>query len=476
VLIGCGVAAGMATSYNAPIAGAIFVMEIVLGNFAMDVFAPIVVASVLATIDPLARARRGCDLREQLPRQRPAGPALAADPRVAGCSACCAASAASCSGTAVESLGKRRLPAPATAAAARCMALGGLVVGAIGIFMPETWGNGIEVIESVATVQAPLLRGADAVPLEAGRDGRHRRFRRPRRHLHAEPGDRRRVRRPVRATGSASCTTSRRSNARRSRSSAWPALTAATMHAPVTAVVLVFELTGHYELTLPVMLCSIVASITANLLDEDSYYTAAIKQGRSTCRRPRGPRDPVDVRARRAAQGLRDRARHAPASRRSWQLLASHRGDTIYVQDGTGALVGRIELQDVKSFLNDPSLTAAVIAADLTRPVVTARPDDSIATVMPRFDDPELRGDRGRVAGAGPHLLGRVRHQDVLADARQRSARPATAQHPRLGHRRGGRPARCRRATRCARSRCPTSGSASPSTRCRRRACTVSWS
>ena len=50
VLIGCGVAAGMATSYNAPIAGAIFVMEIVLGNFAMDVFAPIVVASVLATI------------------------------------------------------------------------------------------------------------------------------------------------------------------------------------------------------------------------------------------------------------------------------------------------------------------------------------------------------------------------------------------------------------------------------------------
>jgi CIC family chloride channel protein len=37
VLIGCGIAAGMATSYNAPIAAAIFVMEVVLGNFAMDV-------------------------------------------------------------------------------------------------------------------------------------------------------------------------------------------------------------------------------------------------------------------------------------------------------------------------------------------------------------------------------------------------------------------------------------------------------
>ena len=50
ILLGCGVSAGMACSYNAPIAGAIFVMEAVLGNFAMDVFAPVVVASVLSTM------------------------------------------------------------------------------------------------------------------------------------------------------------------------------------------------------------------------------------------------------------------------------------------------------------------------------------------------------------------------------------------------------------------------------------------
>ena len=54
-------------------------------------------------------------------------------------------------------------------------------------------------------------------------------------------------------------------------------LTAATMHAPVTALVLVFELTGHYELTLPIMLCSIAASITASLLDRDSYYSSVFR-------------------------------------------------------------------------------------------------------------------------------------------------------------------------------------------------------
>ncbi len=50
VLLGCGIAASMATACKAPIAGALFVMEVVLGSFAMDVMAPIIVASVLSTL------------------------------------------------------------------------------------------------------------------------------------------------------------------------------------------------------------------------------------------------------------------------------------------------------------------------------------------------------------------------------------------------------------------------------------------
>src|SRR5262245_29894668 len=49
-LIGSGAAAGMAAAYNAPIGAAMFVMEVVHGNFALEVFGPVVLASVTATM------------------------------------------------------------------------------------------------------------------------------------------------------------------------------------------------------------------------------------------------------------------------------------------------------------------------------------------------------------------------------------------------------------------------------------------
>jgi CIC family chloride channel protein len=49
-LLGCGAAAAVAASFNAPIAGALFAHEVVVGHFAMSAFAPIVIASVVGTI------------------------------------------------------------------------------------------------------------------------------------------------------------------------------------------------------------------------------------------------------------------------------------------------------------------------------------------------------------------------------------------------------------------------------------------
>ncbi|MXU65440.1 chloride channel protein [Oceanomicrobium pacificus] len=49
-LMGCAAAAAVSASFNAPIAGAIFAMEVVLRHFAMHAFAPIVIASVSGTV------------------------------------------------------------------------------------------------------------------------------------------------------------------------------------------------------------------------------------------------------------------------------------------------------------------------------------------------------------------------------------------------------------------------------------------
>ena len=56
-LLGCGVAAAVAASFNAPIAGSFFALEVVVGHYALSAFAPIVIASVTGTL--ISRARYG---------------------------------------------------------------------------------------------------------------------------------------------------------------------------------------------------------------------------------------------------------------------------------------------------------------------------------------------------------------------------------------------------------------------------------
>lgn len=50
ILLGCGVAAAVAASFNAPIAGALFAQEVILSHYALKAFAPVVIASISGTV------------------------------------------------------------------------------------------------------------------------------------------------------------------------------------------------------------------------------------------------------------------------------------------------------------------------------------------------------------------------------------------------------------------------------------------
>ena len=404
----------MATSYNAPIAGAIFVMEAVLGNFAMDVFAPIVVSSVLATMLRHVLMGDGAIYGDVLPRTLSVlswNLILAAVVLGVMCGVGGIMFRHSLRlGRSV--MAGARLPLPLT------MALGGFVVGIIGLWLPETWGNGIEVIKTIARETPPISLIAAlffwkvvATAATIGSGGLGGIFT-PNLVIGAAFGGF--FAYGMRAIGFGAI---HESEVAIFAFVGMAGLTAATMHAPVTSVVLVFELTGHYELVLPVMLCSIVASIVASLIDEDSLYTAALKAKGDLV--PTGLEELAikttyvrDV-MRRDVLTVRDVASFDEVM----GLLANHRGDTLYVLDQHGALTGIIQLQDVKNFINDPSLRSVVIASDLTRPAISITPEDSLATVMPRFDDSDL-GELSVVATGTKQLIGRLRQQDVIAGIR----------------------------------------------------------
>jgi len=408
VLLGCGIAAGMSCAYSAPIAGALFVMEVVLGNFAMDIFAPIVVASVCAILVNQSFLGKWTLFKSDALLDPPV---LVLSAVVLG--GVCAVGSVVFQRTLL--LGRSiftRIGLPLLVT----LPAGGLLIGAIGVWRPEVWGNGRGVIEALTAPGAVPAVGAvaalsvlkmlgTAISTGSGALGGvftpnlvvgaalgsffgslvHAIF--------PGTGDHRVAFALVGMAG----------------------LCSATAHAPITAVLMVFEMTRDYGLMLPLMLCSIVSSVIARLITPDSIYTARL--------RAKGHTDAAGIEELAMSQTfVRDLMRSDVARVTDTETFdavvehfASARRDTVFVVDAKGTLLGHIHLHDVKLYMNDPTLASVVIAGDLSRATPSVTPDESLAQVLPRFDDPEL--DELAVVDAGPtrQLIGRVTRRDVIA-------------------------------------------------------------
>ena len=64
-VLGCAVAAAVSASFNAPLAGALFALEVVLGHYAVRAFAPITIASVIGAV--ISRSHFGDDAAFAIP-------------------------------------------------------------------------------------------------------------------------------------------------------------------------------------------------------------------------------------------------------------------------------------------------------------------------------------------------------------------------------------------------------------------------
>ena len=147
LLVACGAAAGMAAAYNAPITGAIFAAHIVLGNFSMNLFAPLLCASVVASM--LSRSFFGIHLWYVVPNydftsitQLPWFVILGFLAGVLGATFLKLLSFS-------QEIFKKIPPLYLRLAAG-----GGLLVGIIAIGFPEVWGNGYELTNQM--IQRPM--------------------------------------------------------------------------------------------------------------------------------------------------------------------------------------------------------------------------------------------------------------------------------------------------------------------------------
>lgn len=405
VLVGCGAAAGMAAIYNTPIGGALFAMEVILGNFALDIFGPIVIASVLSTF--VARSFRGAAPIYAAPGYTlVSGWELLAYVGLGIVAALVSVLFVHALRLVANAFNRSdRLPAPLRPV------VGMTLVGVLGLYVPYVYGNGFDTITLALHEQLPLylllaLPAAKllATALTAGSGGSGGLFT-PSLFLGALVGG---------GYGWAV-------------HAMWPdvtgpygayaavgmaAIAAGTSHAPISAILILFEFTGNYDLILPLMLAAITSSLLSRKLSRHSIYTDSLAR--------RG----VDLSLRMeeavlAGVSARDLLRQDTETlhlddpyRTVVDRFLNTRRQRLFVVDGEGRLQGAVSLHDIKHTLANPEQPAT--AAELMVPAPAAlHENDRLHRAAEAFAQQDF--ERLPVVGDGGRYLGLLAKRDLLA-------------------------------------------------------------
>jgi len=149
-LLGCGVAAAVSASFNAPIAGVLFAHEVILGHYSKRSFIPIVISSVAGTI--LSRMHFGADAAFSIPDYQITS--LLELPAFALLGLTCGVVAILFQ---FSLIGTDYVARHVTMPLWTRPAIGGLMIGAIGVVFPQILGVGYEATDQALKNQLPLI-------------------------------------------------------------------------------------------------------------------------------------------------------------------------------------------------------------------------------------------------------------------------------------------------------------------------------
>jgi len=416
LLVACGAAGGIAATFNAPIAGVFFALEVILRDFQTESFGVVVLSSVTASA--IGRVAFGSAAFLRLPQfQLHSGGEylLYALLGLLGAAVGVAFIRLLYGG---EDLADRVWRGPAWLRPAA----GGLLLGLLLLAVPQMYGVGYPVLD--AAVAGHYVIGFLIVLLAAKVVATT---------LTLAIGGSGGVFAPSLFMGA--MLGSSFGQAFHSLIPGWVtapgayglvgmgAVFAAAARAPITAVLIIFELTGDYAIILPLMLAVVVATGLSMLVTGDTIYTLKLRRrGVDLAARPSsGPMQVMTVR-----EAMRPIPRSVPRElplARLAELLSSGDEQALPVVDGAGRLVGVVSVDDLEPALTDTG--GPDTAGDLARPVPELRADSALETAARLLGDSEEAG-LPVLGPEGRGVVGWVTHRDVLRaylQGRRRQAR-----------------------------------------------------
>ncbi len=361
VLVGCGAAAGIAATFNAPLAGVLFSIELILLELKTRSFVPLVIASTFATI--ISRIFLGAEPMIRVPPYQFRSPYELVLYLFLGLFAALVGYIEIVSLYGTESVFDRMKIHPILKPA-----LGGLLLGAIALWLPNILGTGYSTVGEVVNLQLGngglsllgffvLLMVAKivALSLTLGSGGSGGVFA-PSLFIGAAFG------------GAFGVIVNMLFPAMSAPYPAYAlvgmaAVFSATSRASLTSIVMLFEMTRNYNIILPLMFACVVADVAAWLLYPDTIYTKKLSL--------RGVRVDQDLgfnvlRTRFVSDAMTRKVQSVPQSLpvekvQEEILQTGHQGFPVVDKDGRllGIITGKDVIQAMK---DDPKLPAITVA------------------------------------------------------------------------------------------------------------------